>query len=216
MPEPNLPNLPTVQPAQPDAQFVTAAQTLTQRLTGPLKLNPPSAENLTKLLPLFLVDSAQWVDPRKFAYALTTAYHETGKVQQIGNQKLLVRFAPISETRANPQRQPGLYAQQRRYWSSGFYGRGLAQITWRDNYQKFADLLGIPLVEQPDLALQLPTAYQILREGMFRGLFTGKKLADYINGQTCDFINARRIINGTDRAAEIARVAQTVLQVFTT
>jgi putative chitinase len=40
--------------------------------------------------------------------------------------------------------------------------------------------------------------------GMNRGMFTGKKLSDYFSGTTEDWVNARRIINGTDRAALIA------------
>ena len=30
-------------------------------------------------------------------------------------------------------------------------------------------------------------------------LLQGKKLADYLSGDTCDYKNARRIINGTDQ-----------------
>jgi len=43
---------------------------------------------------------------------------------------------------------------------------------------------------------------------MMRGLFTGKKLNDYFNANTCDWLNARRIINGTDHAELIAGYAQ--------
>jgi hypothetical protein len=39
---------------------------------------------------------------------------------------------------------------------------------------------------------------------MTRGIFTGKKLDDYFNAKTDDWINARRIINGTDRASLVA------------
>jgi hypothetical protein len=43
--------------------------------------------------------------------------------------------------------------------------------------------------------------------GMRNGSFTGKKLSDYISGTTADYVNARRIINGTDRAELIAGYA---------
>jgi hypothetical protein len=43
---------------------------------------------------------------------------------------------------------------------------------------------------------------------MERGLFTGKKLSDYFNDKKTDWRNARRIINGLDKADTIARYAQ--------
>ena len=45
---------------------------------------------------------------------------------------------------------------------------------------------------------------KILVVGMTKGLFTGKKLADYFNSEKEDWINARRIVNGLDRASDIA------------
>jgi hypothetical protein len=43
---------------------------------------------------------------------------------------------------------------------------------------------------------------------MVLGLFTGKKLSDYIGPGKCDYVAARRIINGTDRARLIAGYAR--------
>jgi putative chitinase len=45
---------------------------------------------------------------------------------------------------------------------------------------------------------------QILFIGMRDGLFTGKKFGDYFNNSKTDWLNARRIINGVDRAEKIA------------
>ncbi|MGL5034116.1 MAG: hypothetical protein ACRC6M_09990, partial [Microcystaceae cyanobacterium] len=55
---------------------------------------------------------------------------------------------------------------------------------------------------QPDVSLF------IIINGMKDGIFTSKKLSDYIAGSRVDFVNARRIINGTDRADLIAGYAQ--------
>jgi putative chitinase len=43
--------------------------------------------------------------------------------------------------------------------------------------------------------------------GILKGLFTEKKLSDYLNKDT-DWINARRIINGLDKAELIAVYAK--------
>ncbi len=59
-------------------------------------------------------------------------------------------------------------------------------------------------MHHPEFALTLEVATPILFTGMMQGLFTGKKLGDYFNGPTADWVNARRIINGTDQAANIA------------
>jgi hypothetical protein len=62
----------------------------------------------------------------------------------------------------------------------------------------------LDLVNNPALALQPGTAYKIMSLGMTRGLFTGKKLPDYLNDEKADYVDARRIINGLDRAELIA------------
>ena len=67
-------------------------------------------------------------------------------------------------------------ARQDRYWFTGFYGRGFVQLTWRDNYQKFSDLLKIDLVGNPDLALNPTYAAKIITYGMKNGTFTGLRL----------------------------------------
>mgnify|MGYP000863126929 FL=1 len=46
---------------------------------------------------------------------------------------------------------------------------------------------------------------------MYEGLFTGKKLSDYINIISEDYFNARKIVNGLDRADIIAGFAQSIL-----
>ena len=48
----------------------------------------------------------------------------------------------------------------------------------------------------------------VIVRGMVEGWFTGQKLADFITLQHSDFVGARRIVNGTDRAVSIARFAR--------
>lgn len=101
-----------------------------------------------------------------------------------------------------------------------YRGRGYVQITGRANYEKatryFRETLKIDadFVNDPDLALKPEYAVIILIVGMIEGWFTGKKLGDYLDGIDEDdaedrreHINARRVVNGTDKATEIADIA---------
>jgi putative chitinase len=87
-----------------------------------------------------------------------------------------------------------------------YRGRGFCQITGKGNYEKFGKLLTLPLVEHPDLALGRDVAFRVMHMGMVFGLFTGKKLGDYINETKTDYVNSRRIING-DVALHGERIA---------
>jgi hypothetical protein len=68
--------------------------------------------------------------------------------------------------------------------------------------------MGDALVIHPEQVLQSEVAYKIMSYGMRNGSFTGKKLGDYINNSVCDYKNARRIINGLDRADLIKGYAE--------
>lgn len=80
-----------------------------------------------------------------------------------------------------------------------YRGRGEVQITGKGNYAKF----GLDLVENPNLALELNRACHIMVLGMRDGLFTGVKFTKY-----SDFVNMRRMVNGIDRAHDIASYAE--------
>jgi predicted chitinase len=129
-------------------------------------------------------------DDRWLAYALATTYHETDQTMQ-----------PIEEYgkgRGLPYGKPDPSTGQT------YYGRGFVQLTWERNYATMSKLLGVDFVNHPDLALDLGNATNILFIGMIQGLFTGKSLADYFNATTDDWVNARRIINGLDKAQAIS------------
>lgn len=133
-------------------------------------------------------------DLRWLAYMLGTAFHETGMTMQ-----------PIEEW----GKGKGLkYGTPDPVTGHTYYGRGFVQLTWKANYKKMGDLLGVNLVNQPDLALRPDIATEILFEGMTNGRFTGKSLKQYFNANTEDWNSARRIINGLDRAASIASYAK--------
>jgi putative chitinase len=126
------------------------------------------------------------------AYALATAWHEA-------------RFIPQREWgrgKGRPYAAPGKYNQPQ-------YGRGLVQLTWDRNYEWADKALGLDgkLLANFDLALEPTIAVRILMQGMKDGAFTGRSLQSYLpdwKATRDQFANARRIVNGTDKADLIA------------
>ena len=91
-----------------------------------------------------------------------------------------------------------------------YYGRGYVQLTWKYNYESMGKVCKADLVNQPDLVLNHATAYRIMSHGMRNGSFTGAALSKFIHEKKCDYINARKIINGLDCAVKIAEYAVTI------
>ncbi|PSB17792.1 hypothetical protein C7B61_12870 [filamentous cyanobacterium CCP1] len=89
-----------------------------------------------------------------------------------------------------------------------FKGRGFVQITGRRNYTIWGRKLGIDLISRPEKAAVPEIAAIILVRGMKDGDFTGVGLSDFILGNRRAFFDARRIVNGLDRANHIAQIAQ--------
>lgn len=143
------------------------------------------------------------------AYLLATAWHETARTMQ-----------PVRETLAATDdkaiaRLEAAFAKGKLPWvrtpywrkdSQGrsWLGRGYVQLTHETNYRRAGRELGVDLVGNPDVAMQPTVAAQVLVRGCAEGWFTGKKLADYLPG---DYIGARRVVNGADKAEQIARYA---------
>ncbi|GJE59231.1 hypothetical protein MPOCJGCO_1319 [Methylobacterium trifolii] len=99
------------------------------------------------------------------------------------------------------------------YWTpdaqgKSWLGRGFVQLTHKANYEKMAAITGVDLVNHPDLAMTVGVATKILIDGMIAGSFTGKKLGDYFSATKEDWVNARRIINRTERAELVASYAR--------
>jgi putative chitinase len=137
----------------------------------------------------------------RLAYVLATAWHETGRFKwlreiwgptaaQLGYEGRV----DLGNTVAGDGKR--------------FMGRGLVHITGRRNYADWSTRLGIDLLKHPQRAEELPIAARILVEGMVKGTFTGKKLQDYINSDQCNYVEARLVVNGKDKAALIAGYAE--------
>lgn len=142
---------------------------------------------------------------RFLAYMLATSYHETAAtmkpITEYGSRSYFDKYdagTKIGRTLGNDQKGDGYK----------YRGRGFVQLTGRTNYARAAKELAIDLVRYPDDALEPDIAAAILFRGMQEGWFTGRKLSDYINLDKTDYFNARRIVNGTDRAEKIAGYAK--------
>lgn len=112
----------------------------------------------------------------------------------------------IGRGRGKPYGAAGRHAQPQ-------YGRGLVQLTWDKNYEWADAALGLEgsLLADFDRALEPAIATAIMVKGMEQGAFTTRPLATYLParlGTVGQFTEARRIINGTDRAAEFAAFAR--------
>ena len=135
----------------------------------------------------------------ELAYILATAYHESAHTFDPG----------IREIGKGMRRKYGTADPET---GQTYYGRGLCQLTWKRNYEVFSKLLGIDLVNDPDKALETNNSVNILITGMRDGLFTGNKLIMYINKSNTDYMNARRVVNGTDKAGLIAAHAMKIYE----
>lgn len=144
-------------------------------------------------------DASGETDVRRLAYMLATSFWETNHTMQ-----------PVREAYYLGEPEPAeSYRKRLRYYP--WYGRGLVQLTWEDNYRKMSPLVGVDLIAKPDMALDHKVAVDILFEGMLRmksgvGDFTGACLEMYFSSSIYDPVNARRIINGMDHAQDIANV----------
>ena len=132
------------------------------------------------------------------AYVLATAYWETGRTMKPVREAFYIseRFS-----KAEAWRKRNL-----RYYP--WYGRGHVQLTWERNYKKASRKLGVDFMSDPDKVMKADYSAEILVIGSKEGWFTGKKLSHYITLRKSDFVNARRIINGTDKKHEIAALAK--------
>jgi putative chitinase len=183
-----------------DFFFQRIRQTL---FSGTLQLR--QITGLTLLLDRWEQDHGRDGDRRQLACILATALHETAAtmqpIRERGGKAYLLRNYDITgsqpaRARANGNVEPGDGLR--------YSGRGYVQLTWKNNYRRVGDLIGIDLVSNPDRAMEPDIAATILIHGMEQGWFTGRKLADYFNGPRAEWMQARRIVNGLDQAGLIA------------
>lgn len=172
------------------------------------KLRQSQVSGLTVLLDYWESKLAS-EDDRWLAYVLGTVHHEVDRtmqpIEERGGDRYFFRMYDIEGDRPRVARRLGNTVP-----GDGvkFHGRGYVQITGRKNYTLLGDRLSVDLVNKPELALETDIAAEIIFYGMVNGLFTGKSLEDYFSASKDDWVNARRIVNGRDRANLIADYSQ--------
>lgn len=159
------------------------------------------------------------------AYALATAYGETGGAMQPVEENMRYSSKRIGQVFSKSRRQ-GVPISKMAYnpellantvyggdWGNEnlgnihngdgwkFRGRGLIQATGRDNYRKLSAIIGIDFLSNPDEILMPEFAAKVtLLEAMASGIYTGKAFRDYLplSGYASfrNFDDARAIING--------------------
>jgi hypothetical protein len=181
----------------PDIVSEGALDKLTERtaaLTGILAPEVANKEQIKDVIQRTCVQLGLGLKPQ-IAYVLATTEWETAHT-----------FQPVKEAfwLSEAWRKTHLH-----YYP--YYGRGYVQLTWKRNYENYGAILDEDLVEKPDRALIHPVALFVLVHGFRTGTFTGRRLTDFVSKDKVDFISARRCINGTDKASEIATLAEKYL-----
>lgn len=161
-------------------------------------LSPEQRDNITDIIKT-AVNEYGLNDLREIAYILATIFWETDRT-----------FKPIEEYGKGRNKAYGI---PHKNTGKIYYGRGYVQITWYDNYDRFNTILklkgykNIDLINKPEQACTHDIAKHIAIIGMQKGKFTGRRLDDYFDSSKSDWYNARRIINGIDKAVIIKDIA---------
>lgn len=140
-------------------------------------------------------------DLRYAAYMLATVIHETAGT--------MLPLEEYGKGRNRPYGKPDVIT------GKVYFGRGYVQLTWKYNYEKAGKILGVDLVNNPEKAMDHEVALRILFDGMLNGWFTGKSLKDYFTTKATDWYNARKIINGLDKASKIESKAKKFYKALT-
>ena len=145
---------------------------------------------------------------KTLAYALATAYHETGRKMAPVREGFAKTDADARRAVNNLARRRGPNSAVARYAKPAgphghvYYGRGHVQLTWLDNYRRSSADAGVDLVADPDAMLDPEVSARVLIKGLIDGRWNGrgKGIAHYLPDHGRDDLkNARRTVNITDK-----------------
>lgn len=174
------------------------------------RLRQKQVDGLNFILDVWESDYARR-DDRWLAYALGTTHHETDArmqpINEYGGRRYYFRMYDIEGDRPRKALELG-----NTHPGDGvlFHGRGYVQLTGRDNYTKMQRRFAVDLTSDEaaaDRTLEPELAAKIMFYGMEKGVFTGKKFADYFNDSHEQWVSARAIINPHDKPRLVANYA---------
>jgi Chitinase class I len=183
------------EPAQPDANRLEFDPTPEQIVSAcPDAILATVAVNWPLIRDALIAEGFR--DPATFLAAIATTYVET----HIGDFtfKPIQEFGGVAYFTANYEDNRQIAAQLGNTQpgdGARYCGRGYIQITGRANYRNYGKALGIPLEDNPDLALDPDVAARIMA-----AYFAGRGIPDRANtafasaGQ--DWQPVRRAVNG--------------------
>lgn len=179
------------------------------------KMTQQQVDGLTNLLNVWFEE----VEPQygaqnptdHLAYDLATAFHETAKTMQPiterGEVSYFDKYEPgtdIGKRLGNTQKGDGFR----------YRGEGHVQNTGRRNARKATEELnrmfglGVDLEANPQQRGDPRVSALSLFIGNRDGWWTGKRLATFLVPGDPDWADARRVVNGTDKAGEVAKYAK--------
>lgn len=121
-------------------------------------------------------------------------FHGRGYVQLTGRTNYSKMSQFLTGMQITPADVAGVpYAVNAAYEKAGSGNINVTPTTFSDN----PILVRVPSI-----------SYEIAVRGMLGGFFTGAELSKFVTDSSkTDFVNARRVINGLDRAEDIAKIA---------
>jgi hypothetical protein len=196
--------------------YVRAHQTFA---AGTMPLSDESTDNLRKLIVginEYYGEGGEQANIYEVAYMLATARHETyqfttgeyfSEKPEVGRISYFDKYDPVLASTAALRDIAKKNGNIEEGDGFKYRGRGCVHLTWKNNYQKFSNILGVDFASNPDAAGKFVYAVPIMIIGMKAGLFTGSKISTHINSSSINYRSARRVINGLDEADLIASYA---------
>ena len=176
------------------------------------RLTQEQVDGINIILETMERDEFKVTDKRHAAYILATSFWETGREMKAVKEKTdktgeqyFFRMYDINGSRPKVAKSLGNTIP-----GDGikFAGRGQVQLTGRTNYTNMGKYLKLDLVNKPDLLLDTKISARVLVYGLLNGSFTGVSIKKYLKSTKTDYVNARRVVNGVDKAEEIANIAK--------
>lgn len=177
------------------------------------KLDSDQVASIDNILDIFEMKYPE-LGLNALAYCLGTVYHECSYKKDDVFYRSMQPVEEIGKGRRHDYGKKLKYGNGTRkriayaFPDKFYYGRGYVQLTWFELYDKLGKILKVDLLNNPEMALGKELAAEIMFTGMKDGLFTGKRLSFFFTEKRSDWVKARSIINGNDKAEEIAEYAK--------